>query len=299
MIRQLIATAIVWVLKRLGFWWFPSKDNSFAKGRELLFWEKNPKTDSAKRMVGIEWGLGRKARFCHAYMEFAGEEDYKFALAIPRLFQVWLTIYDAKPFIFWKPDEKLERTFKVRNPDGSERVAHYGRWWQSRYLGIEYSNGRIRLILFSDRMNHMYYKYPRFTWRMREPNFNIKGWFEQLVFGKELHSNVKLSEPISIRIPMPEGNFDAVIQHGRRTWGWQRFRKPTIKDYTSIELEKPPTFAGKGENGYDMDDDAIYATSFNGLLNADEVAGQYRDMVLKERKKYGEPSDYGLVEASQ
>jgi hypothetical protein len=279
-----VTTFIIWLLHKMGFWWFPSKKNALSKGSLLLFWR-----EQSNRTVGLEWSFGRQANMCHAYVEFASEDDYVFSLALPRLLQVWVTIANARPFIFWNPNERLDRTFETRDRDGAKRIAHYGRWWEGRHVGAQISGGSIRLFLFSDRMNHSYYKHVWFTERMREPSLNVKRIFERIVFGKEVYSNDKLSDAMAIRVPMPEGNYDAVIQHGRRVWGWQRFRKPIIKDSTDIELENPPNFAGKGENGWDMDDDAIYGTSFQGHLTPDEAAHQYRELVLKERNKYGEP----------
>lgn len=279
-----VMMVVVWVLQRLGFWWYPRKDNTAEKGRQLLF----RGTEEQFKTVGVSWYFGKEATMCHAELSFAGESDYVLSLAIPRLFAVWIDLESVPSLRFWNPKEKINRFTPMPGADPIQR----GRWWQGRTVGASLHHWQLWFYIFSDRMNHDYYKHAWFKREWREPHINL----ERIIFGKEQFKHEDLSERIPIRVPMPEGNFDAVIQHVRYTNGWQRFRKPVIREWTKIELDTPPQFAGKGENGWDMDDDAIFATSFNGFLTADEAAHEYRELVLKERRKYGEPSSYQVAQ---
>ena len=267
-----LVQAMTWVLARLGFWWFSWVDsgNTWQEGRELLFWGGSPHTDEpSKGRISVEWYFGKRARHCHAYVEFGEGGDYPFkvSLAIPRIVAVWISTDMLKRF--W---------------DGKER-----RWWNSREIGFHYHHYTLRFSFLSNRMGHDWY----FKHKQWKREYAIQ--FEDLIFGRFRCRQEDVSKPTPIKIPMPEGNYDAVIWHGRRVWTWARFRKPKVREYTEIELTAPPKFSGKGENDWDQDDDGIFATSFNGFLTADEAAHEYRELVLKERRKYGEPSSYQVA----
>mgnify|MGYP003436064952 CR=1 FL=1 len=276
----MLSRVVTWALNALGFWWFPTKDNSIVEGRQLLFLGKEQEKAGGPEpfMINVEWYFGKASNHAHVYFEFAGEDDYQISVAIPRLFGIYLTLPRVPKLRFWNAKEQLP------TKPGSKWRRY--RWSDSRYIGIFYHHGSVWISLLSDRMNGDYYKHTWFN-RFRDLHFN----FEDAIYGRSRCNHEELTEPTPIKVSMPEGTYDAVIWHGRRTWKWARFRKPKIKDYTEIEVENPPRFAGKGENGWDMDDDSIFATSFDGHLTADEAAGQYRARVMEYRKKYGEPSE--------
>lgn len=279
----MFTSVLTWILKALGFWWFKSDGNTWQKGRKLLFLgkEQETATDPEPLMIRVEWYFGKESNHAHVYFEFAGEDDYQVSVAIPRLFAIYFTLPRVPKLRFWNAKEQLPAK-------PTDRWKRY-RWSDSRYIGISYHNGSVWISLLSDRMNGDYYKHVWFN-RFRDLHFN----FEDAIYGRSQCKQENLTEPTPIKIPMPEGNYYATIWHKRLTWTWARFRKPKIKEYTEIELDKPPRFAGKGENGWDMDDDGIFGTSFQGLLTADETTEQYRDKVLKERAKYGEPTSYAV-----
>ena len=216
------------------------------------------------RYIKASVSRNTKYRFFHALLSFGGddENDWQLCLAIPKLFSIFLSLNGIGKF--WKDSDK--------------------RFWKTYETGFTYREGLLWLRLLYDDNGYCYGGF-----RKRK---QIVINFENLIFGLSKHSKEALDEPTPIRIPMPEGNYDATIQHILHKWTFPRFRKPIVITRTEIEVPNPPQFAGKGENGWDMDDDGIESWSIPSFLTADEAAHEYREAVLKERRKYGEPSAY-------
>lgn len=80
------------------------------------------------------------------------------------------------------------------------------------------------------------------------------------LFGKPKHSLEILSEQ---DITMPEGKYPAHVKRERRTWKRPRGFTPLVREYWDVDVESGIPVPGKGENSWDRDDDAIFASSFS------------------------------------
>jgi hypothetical protein len=80
------------------------------------------------------------------------------------------------------------------------------------------------------------------------------------LFGKPKHSLEILSEQ---DITMPEGKYPAHVKRERRTWKRPRGFTPLVREYWDVDVESGIPVPGKGENSWDCDDDAIFASSFS------------------------------------
>lgn len=117
-----------------------------------------------------------------------------------------------------------------------------------------------------------------------------KGWrgyhkmidWKSIIFGKDTHEKKELSTERSV-IKMPEGDYPATIKISQSTWTRKRIVKPIVRTRYEITPDIPIPEPGKGENGWDMDDDAI----FNSTVTAnslEEALNKVRDSVMKTRK---------------
>ena len=96
-------------------------------------------------------------------------------------------------------------------------------------------------------------------------------------------------EPESVEVPMPEGKYPATLTREERVW--KRPRWPWIKDRRvdyRVDLEVGIPSAGKGENSWDCDDDALYGT---GGSTPAEAIGNAVKAALRNRANYGEASE--------
>jgi len=71
----------------------------------------------------------------------------------------------------------------------------------------------------------------------------------------------------------------------RPRWPWPY--RVSVSSY--VEIEHPPQFAGKGENSWDCNDDAIYGMGTNAT-NPKDAIGEYIHRVYQNRARYGEAS---------
>jgi hypothetical protein len=62
---------------------------------------------------------------------------------------------------------------------------------------------------------------------------------------------------------MPEGKYPAHVKRERRTWKRPRWFTPLVREYWDVDVESGIRVPGKGENSWDCDDDAIFASSFS------------------------------------
>lgn len=87
-------------------------------------------------------------------------------------------------------------------------------------------------------------------------------------------------------IPMDGREYPARVSFEQHTWKRPRWPFTRTRRYAHIELDSPPTFPGKGENSWDIDDDAILAMGCEART-VSEAVGAYITAVLRNRERYG------------
>lgn len=133
-------------------------------------------------------------------------------------------------------------------------------------------------------------------------------WWDRLkdfLFGKSVHLVEKQNADYQIIkgfVPMPEGDYPAVFTYETRIWFRPRspFRK--IRYGTNVDVEIGIPFSGKGENAWDMGEDAVYGTGISGKTKADghdiqAAALHVADSVLKTRAERGDPACWPMSPA--
>jgi hypothetical protein len=109
----------------------------------------------------------------------------------------------------------------------------------------------------------------------------------EILFGRMKAEKVLLSDELTEFVEMPEKTYEVTVKVWR--WTYWRTRLPLWKDIKQkieIECEGGIPIPGKGESGWDLDDDAIFSSSRFGL-SISEVLEDFRMEIIKHREKYG------------
>lgn len=102
------------------------------------------------------------------------------------------------------------------------------------------------------------------------------------VLGKQVHKLETLGEPTTHQIRLPDGVHELKIQHERRTWKRPRWPKALVKECFDVDCIAGCPIPGKGDNGWDCGDDAIYGTGFS-VATAEEAAERFAQKVMEIR----------------
>lgn len=101
----------------------------------------------------------------------------------------------------------------------------------------------------------------------------------------------------NLKLTLPEGEYH--IKLDRYTGYWHRPRSPFVRSIERVEItpDRGLPIPGKGENSWDMEDDAIYSSTEPTKGRTDEqIVADLRDYVLKQRQRYGGSRDWVPVE---
>jgi hypothetical protein len=85
-------------------------------------------------------------------------------------------------------------------------------------------------------------------------------------------------------VPMPEGGYRGRVVHDVSRWTRPRWPWPKVVVGGTLEMDEPVPVPGKGENGYDLDEDAIHSLSFAGNMASDAV-GRMVGSALRTRER--------------
>lgn len=91
-------------------------------------------------------------------------------------------------------------------------------------------------------------------------------------------------EPTEVQVPMPEGMYTGMLKREDRVWQRKRWPWPSQKstDYWLSMTVGPPT-PGKGENSWDIEDDAIMGC---GGKTPEEAISNVVKAALRNRRRY-------------
>ncbi len=114
--------------------------------------------------------------------------------------------------------------------------------------------------------------------------WNYRDW----LFGRSIYSESRHREADKVPMVMPEGTY--MMNMDYFTSYWHRPRSPFVRTIPRIEMtpEKPVPTPGKGENSWDLDDDATYSTTMpvNGRT-PEELVEDFKKSTLERRERYG------------
>lgn len=110
--------------------------------------------------------------------------------------------------------------------------------------------------------------------------------WKKFLLGKQTYENEILNVFHSF-VPLPEGDYPCTVQIERSTWKRPRWKAFT-RNYATFKFEKPVPIPGKGENSWDMNDDAIFQTSVQlETGNPDDAAKTVVAKIRQWRERYG------------
>lgn len=223
-------------------------------GRAWLHWPGNS--------AGIEWSIGGKGMGAsiHCCDPVIGDEALTLHLALPFFFSVWLMLQNF-PSLKRLPGVKWNRD----DYNSGERMlslsCHHGAMWWRLWRNPDVGYGH--------------------DWR--DSNFNPARFF----LGHPKYSEGPRNQ-FDTYLEMPEGVYPVSVEIYTATWKRPRWPWGKSAKRADIEIKARPgiPIPDKGDNGWDMDDDAIYGlTCLAGTVT--EAVEALRQSVERDRKRHG------------
>jgi hypothetical protein len=203
------------------------------------------------RHIYFEWYVGRHSR--HTGMTFGirrdGERELNFFFGIAGLIGLYLAF------------------------SGFIRFRYMGADYTERTIGWSIFDGTLWLYPWIDRTG----------WGPRADPISINP--ANFFLGRRKYSQTEPTRTY-VSIPMPEGTYHAYVD--QYTSMWKRPRWPRVKkvERFDITLGTPIPVPGKGENSWDLDDDAVFSSCI-AAKSLDEAVQRLVDDILETRRKYG------------
>lgn len=213
------------------------------------FWEGRAWFDAGRNSSRVEWCFGKRAHFLSAYIGIGGEDGITFHAGIPYLFALWFC-FSLRFFSRFMPDDEYQ-------------------------TGITAHEEFIWINVWRNEMSS------REAWL--HWTFDWKTFF----FGKQSYKNRVLNEFRSI-VVMQEGDYSCTVLIEESTWKRPRW-KAIIHNYATFKFDNPVPIPGKGENSWDLDDDAFLQMSVR-LAPGQTITEAAKDIAAKirqRRERYG------------
>lgn len=230
--------------------------SGFWAGRGWLY--LNDDYGSQQKTIHVEWYFGKHAQHTGIEMrtDFVNEREINFNIGLSRLFGFWLSI---------------------RHPVFPSWDYKHG----DRQIGLRVFDGALWIDL----------------WRNDEA-WDNRSWRDEpivirpadILFGRRKHSERKLTVH-EVNVTLPDGQFPAHIQMVLSEWKRPRWPFPLRIKRAHIELKKPIPIPGKGENSWDLDDDAIFSMTC-AANSVEEAVAHLVQSALRDRRRYGGSLDW-------
>jgi hypothetical protein len=148
---------------------------------------------------------------------------------------------------------------RVKHRELSFRVSDWAIWWR----------------LWADPWS---WEHDRPKWR--DGSFHL----DDFILGKRCYSEQTISEVETV-VPMPERAYPATVRLFLSTWSRPRwFATELVR--ADVKVDGGIPYPGKGENSWDMGDDATYGLMCPARTVEEAVAAMV-EAVLSSRRKYG------------
>jgi hypothetical protein len=233
-------------------------------------------SENSRREIDIEYYLLHKSRFCSIGFDIS-DENWTFKICVPFIISLYFSFAGFDFLYKIAPKKKCIATWN----DNKEFELI-----DERECCISIYDWIVRINPWSKR-NEWCKKDP---WWVRGISFDIK----DILFGELEHKKEIVQKKQEIKIPMPEGTYDAEFVITENSW-W-RSRIPffkTIHYYADINIPIWIPFNGKGENAWDCGTNGLFGVSV--MLNTNKEAsaqaiGHVVESVMSSRSRYGTPS---------
>lgn len=235
---------------------YSARDKKGARPRHggwFLFWPKNE--------FYVQWVLFPGSRFSYeVQFDDTDESDIQWTVSIPFLLTLYFGIRNVK----W-----LLRLLGLSWQQVRDKPM---RDWR-RELGVSWHHGALWITPWVNSNEWTKGKRGEFCINPAD-----------IIFGRKKYSESNKHSFDDV-IEMPEGDYPAKIQ--LYIASWERPRWPITHSImrAEIEVEGGIPVPGKGENSWDMEDDAVYGITMTAA-SIEEAKQKTRDSVLRDRIKY-------------
>lgn len=253
------------LFKLLGWWGHWRNNNVTEDARGRVIKKGNPLFNGSawlhtkRGQISIQWLFFKTKSFSFSFTVCSDydDNDFRFVVALPFLFAFYLSLGG---YVTYK-NKKVWKLWPKRD---------------SKQVSISIHNWIIWLYLWQNENSHS----------------NTDGWHYivieplDILFGKVKYSKQSLSVTQSV-VHMPEGAYPCSVEMFESTWKRPRlpFGKKIIR--ANVDMGKNPIpIPGKGENGWDMDEDATYSMTCVAS-SPGEAVQHLAESTLKERERYG------------
>lgn len=230
-----------------------------------LYWGDPNKRGRKLTCLGVQWVLLRKQHSIGVSLDIGGgdgDRDVDFSIRVP-----WFGLYVGAEDIW-------PRRWRFYNPGQ--------KYPSSREWSIKWMDQGLWIYLGRD-PDESWSKAPFWDARSRKREIIIKPL--DILFGRTRCTTEKLAAAPAV-VTLPEGEYPVQVIIERRTWS--RKRAPWWKHVrvnATVESEKGLPIPGKGENGWDMDDDAYFSIG-TPETTVEAAAAYAAEQVLKTRQRY-------------
>lgn len=218
-----------------------------------------------KGCLSIEWSIKRIAKMM--FLLHVGEGDtseISLWIGIPFILSLYLTLEHFQL-------SRIVPTVRTKS------YVHPGEFFDmpiTRSLGFRVFDGHIWIDLWADPNDSGHNKrWQQFNWG---PQDFFLGRMRYTQYDERRHETV---------IVMPEGRYPATITTYIAYWKRQRWPFAKRMRRAEIEVKGGIPVPGKGENSWDMDDDAIFSMT-TPAINVHEAQRKIFDSAMRDRIKY-------------
>jgi hypothetical protein len=263
--RELFGGMLHWTVQNMNKGWDKqggAKGPLWRHGRARL-WVRLTKAQRAECKpawsFGISWSFG--GRSCRAMLtvgDWNDDTDIGLGLAIPGI-ALWFDAENIYPSR-WRPKDGRDLGFFVG--DGSIFV----KLWCSLH------------DWYSDKP----FSHPSSS--KRQPVLHVIDW----LLGKQKLTKRELSTHMA-PYALPEGEYPVKIVLSECSWKRRRWPRARVIRRAEIEVlnqDQGIPIPGKGENGWDMDEDALYSLTTTAAT-VDEALVKLHASVMRDRERYG------------
>ncbi len=262
--RALFQDMLYWTVQNMNKGWDTrsgAKGPLWKHGRARLWLRLTPTQRTGRReawSVGIAWHFG--GRSCRASLtigDWGDDTDIGLSFAIPGI-ALWLDVEGIIPSR-WRPKDGRDLGFFVG--DGSIFV----KLWCSLH----------------DWESRKPFRHPSSS--KRQPVLHVTDW----LLGKTRHTERAMGTDRAL-LTLPEGEYPVMVTFTEHTWKrprWWRVRT-VVRANIQVLAESGVPIPGKGENDYDLEEDAIYSVS-TPASTIEQAITALEASVRRDRARYG------------
>jgi len=231
----------------MHFWWQNLNEKDGKKGNPIRHGRARVWLNSNH---GIGWSWQIPTHFCLARFEVGNMDGIVLFGFACWLFALWLEFDWPRP--------------------------HSWRWDYKRELSLSIFDGALWWHTWADPDE----------WRSTDPKWR-RGVFRPVDFllGGEKCSHRTLSTH-DVKVPLPEATYTGTVEVFESTWKRPRWPWPTKMVRTCIDVPAGVPIPGKGETGYDCEEDATYSLTSPAKTPQEAVQALIED-TMRVRRKYG------------